>query len=411
MTNWKKLNLLICGFLLAIFANSQQFHYRSNLDTVTTSGFYAISITPELSSRLKTDFSDFRIVDAKGKWVPHIIRLADTENTSPRTVDLKMSSNQNQDSITVVLIENPGRNLLNEFILRLKNAAAERIASLSGSDDNKKWFVIADRLMMTSEGIYTRDENLKYISVPPTKYTYYRLTIQNEYRDPLNILAISSIVSVIHDGEAQRIQNPVPIFSQVDSGKLTLIKVTFDKPYQIDQLKLAVGRPVLYARNVRVYLETKSGLINTWESPSLSEFMLTSNNLGNYAIPLVKAKTFYILISNEDNPPLEINAVNTFQRSMEAITYLENGKSYHLLLENPQAEQPRYDLAQFDKSIPERPRVLRISELMAVSVPAIATSRKVGDWWIWTTIGGVILVLAYLTWGLARDMNKKKEIV
>ena len=48
---------------------------------------------------------------------------------------------------------------------------------------------------------------------------------------------------------------------------------------------------------------------------------------------------------------------------------------------------------------------------MAVSVPAIATSRKVGDWWIWTTIGSVILVLAYLTWGLARDMNKKKEIV
>jgi hypothetical protein len=411
MTNWKKLNLLICGFLLAIFANAQQFHYRSNLDTVNASGFYAISITPEVSSRLKTDFSDFRVVDTKGRWVPHIIRFADAGNKSPNTVNLRMSINEEQDSITVVLIENPEKYLLSEFILRLKNAAADRIASLSGSDDNKTWYAISDRLMVTSGGSYNRDENSQSIPVPPTKYSYYKLTIRNLHRDPLNILGISSTISVVHNGEFQVIQNPIPVFSQVDSGKLTMIKVTYDIPYQIDQLKPVVIRPILYARPAKVYLEMKPGLINMWESPSLSEFMLTSNNLGNYAIPLVKAKTFYILISNEDNPPLEINAVNTFQRSMEAITYLENGKSYHLLLENPQAEQPRYDLAQFDKSIPERPRVLRIGELMAVSVPAIATSRKVGDWWIWTTIGGVILVLAYLTWGLARDMNKKKEIV
>ena len=64
MINLKKLSLAIVGLLYSFFATAQQFQYRSNLDTVTSSGFYAIPITPELSSHLKTDFSDFRIADS-----------------------------------------------------------------------------------------------------------------------------------------------------------------------------------------------------------------------------------------------------------------------------------------------------------------------------------------------------------
>src|SRR5258708_20161338 len=51
-------------------AVAQTFNYRAELDSVHQSGFYAFSITPELSSMLKTDFRDLRIRDKTGKPVP-----------------------------------------------------------------------------------------------------------------------------------------------------------------------------------------------------------------------------------------------------------------------------------------------------------------------------------------------------
>ena len=410
MINLKKLSLPAVAVLLSLGGYAQQFQWRANLDSVRSSGFYAIAITPELSSLLKTDFSDFRVADSKGQWVPHIIRFAVTNHAKVKRINLNTASKE-LGSNSVYLIENPEKYLLSEFILRLKNAAAERKASVSGSDDNYNWFVIADSLLVAKADVYDRDENSKVISLPPTQYAHYKLTIQNEKKDPLNVLGISADVSGAPNRELQLVENPFPQSSRLDSGKYTLITVTHDKPYQFDQFRVKVNRPALYERTARVYLEVRPGLINTWNSAALTELRLSSTDSNNSIIPLVKSKTFYILISNEDNPPLEVNAVVTFQRNKQAIAYLEKNRSYHLLLENPQAEQPRYDLNQFDKIIPEQVNFLQSGALLAAGSPVIDATKKVSDWWIWATIGGVILLLAYLTWGLTRDMNKEKKMV
>ena len=53
--------ICILLFLLSGTAGAQTFNYNADLDSVDQSGFYAFSITPELSSMLKTDFRDLRI--------------------------------------------------------------------------------------------------------------------------------------------------------------------------------------------------------------------------------------------------------------------------------------------------------------------------------------------------------------
>jgi len=411
MINSKKRSLSIAAFFLSLLANAQQFQYRSDLDTVTASGFYAIPITPALSSHLKTDFSDFRIVDGKGHWVPHLIRFVIPDISGTQTINLKVASSEIRSSNSVIVIENPEKNLLNSFILRLKNAAAERMASLSGSEDNKNWFIIADSLLVSNPDFYNKDENSKLISFPPTQYSYYRLTIRNDTKDPLNVVSIAAPTSVPHNSEDLVFENPTPVISQLDSGKLTLVKVNYDKPYQFDQISLEVKSPALYDRIARIFLEVKPGVVNSWQGPFLKEIELSSRNPHSRDLPLVKAKTFYIIISNQDNPPLEIKAVNTFQRMKQAIAYLETNKPYHLLLDNPGATQPNYDLQQFDKDIPVKLQALQTRQLTAINIMVTNSTKKIGDWWIWATIGGVILLLAYLTWGLTKDMNKKKEIV
>ncbi|MEP7144660.1 MAG: hypothetical protein ABI707_17390, partial [Ferruginibacter sp.] len=63
---------IICGSPFLAFA--QQFNYTAELDTVASTGFYAITISPQLSAYIKTDLADIRIADKNKQWVPHILQ-------------------------------------------------------------------------------------------------------------------------------------------------------------------------------------------------------------------------------------------------------------------------------------------------------------------------------------------------
>ena len=55
-------------FILILFSGfaRAQFRSRAGIDSVKQTGFYAIKITPALSSLINTNFSDLRIVDSAG---------------------------------------------------------------------------------------------------------------------------------------------------------------------------------------------------------------------------------------------------------------------------------------------------------------------------------------------------------
>ena len=65
----------ICKYWLIVLvflyghARSQSFKNKANIDSVAQSGFYAIEVNPQLSSLVRTDFSDLRIIDNKGNTI------------------------------------------------------------------------------------------------------------------------------------------------------------------------------------------------------------------------------------------------------------------------------------------------------------------------------------------------------
>ena len=145
----KKANILLATVIFLSLGAGAQFRYSALLDTVKATGFYTISITPELSSYLKTDLSDLRIVDEKKQPVPFIIDIP-LQKPKNRVISnySEYHKERKSNEKTTLVIENPGKYELSNFIIELKSAAAERTASLSGSDDNKNWFVILDSLLL-----------------------------------------------------------------------------------------------------------------------------------------------------------------------------------------------------------------------------------------------------------------------
>jgi hypothetical protein len=171
-----------------------------------------------------------------------------------------------------------------------------------------------------------------------------------------------------------------------------------------------VRQPALYERTARVYLERKDGILQTWESSPLAEIKISSASNLAEALPLVRTKDLFIVISNEDNPALKINSIKTFQPARELITYLEKGMTYELLFDDSEARAPNYDLKEFAGKVPAHPQSLRVRDCASMPIGATKPEKKTSPWWIWITIIGVILVLAYLTWQLTREMSRKNKV-
>jgi hypothetical protein len=68
--------ILLCALLVLHqpVLLAQSFKYAATLDGVDSSGFYFITISPELSALARTDLSDIRITDGNNRWVPHFVQ-------------------------------------------------------------------------------------------------------------------------------------------------------------------------------------------------------------------------------------------------------------------------------------------------------------------------------------------------
>lgn len=406
----EKASILLTVVVFLSLRSVAQFHYTALLDTVKATGFYNIPITPELSSYLKADLSDLRLVDEKRQPIPFIIDIpAGRKTIDALLYDRKIIKKENDEEKTVLVIANEGKQELSDLVIELKSAAAERTASLSGSDDNTHWFVILDSLVLHKSAEDNYASHSQRIKFPPGNYTYIRLTINNGKKAPLNILkAGSSGIDSLYDSAEFVFANPLPSFSQTDSGRYSMIKIINNKPYHTSKIKFNISGPWFYKRQAKLFTEIKPRLQETWNSIDHTDITLSSDEFSGHSIPLVKSRVLYLLIDNGDNPPLKIDSITTGQVKRRVIAQLEKGRAYSILLDNPEATAPDYDLQHFRDKIPDN-SVINIKNIIALPQETIAAKKQADKWWIWPVIILVLLLLSILAWKLTSDLKRTKE--
>ncbi|MDG1477337.1 MAG: hypothetical protein P8Q14_09330, partial [Vicingaceae bacterium] len=109
---------------------------------------------------------------------------------------------------------------------------------------------------------------------------------------------------------------------------------------------------------------------------------------------------------NEDNPPLENLTVEAYQLNRYLIAHLETGKNYKLIFKNKELKTlPNYDINHFKSNIIKDVPILKTKEL---SVIKYKKRKKVttSTLWIWGAIGGVALLLAYISYKMITEMDK-----
>lgn len=384
--------------LIAGYTHAQSFQNKAALDSIHRSGFYCIYVTPELSTKVKIDFSDLRITDISQNPIPYLlaseIRIPDSTLLKPLSI---IKNTVNDSGQTVLIVANPAADNLDGFYIRVRNAAVSRTINLSGSNDGEKWYSIIENVNLEKQFIQSQNSFLEFISIPRSSYPFFRVMIYNGKNDPLNII---SVQEAIHSTPFRRdtlLLNPHPSFTRKDSGKITWIRVDNSRKFHVDRVIIQVKSPRYYKRELDVLSNGSTE----------GSFFITSDSLINLSLPRFNDSSFVIRIYNEDNPPLMITSVSTGQTAEKIETYLDSGKSYQLEMTNANAKAPHYDLMNFKDSIPKNPDEIRFANIVLVPTVLPGNESLFKQFWLWPTLIFALIVLGLFTYRLTRDVSKE----
>jgi hypothetical protein len=399
---------IICGFSLPALA--QRFNYTAELDTVAITGFYAITISPQLSAYIKTDLADIRIADKNKQWVPHILQAGKTVLVEDLFTPLPILQNTVNDSgKNLLVIENTKVEGIYNLKLFLKNAAVSRTAVLSGSNNQVNWFIIDDQIVISRSYETLKDEYLQEINFPLAKYRYLKITIDNMRNDPLLITKAGFYAQPLYKKLTNYQDNPIPVFAQKDSNNYSYIEVRQDNNYQFDKISLSITGSRFYSRDVQICLPDFGKIHTAKPARVLGNFKLMSALPAIFELPRTKTPLFFIVIKNADNPPLKIEKIFTQQQTLSLVTYLEQGKKYNLLLGDSLASFADYDLQIFTDSITIL-HPLNYGNIHAIKKINEKNTVSAKNRWIWPAIIIAGIMLSFLTYRLTGDINKSKMV-
>jgi hypothetical protein len=413
----KRVKSLLFSMLvsLACFAQTGGYRFRADIDPVKETGFYNIILTPQLHAHLKTDYSDLRIVNASGNWVPHLLRNPGDEQTKHETVyALPIIKNEGNSSSSEITISTPHLKISN-LIFTLRNTLVERFGNLTGSEDSINWFIVNDSVQLSPVASDLTGESELIINFPQNNYRFYKLSIANKGKAPYAITTVTSRNAVNNAGADQSLSqpllNPIPSVTQKDSGKISYIRVVQKAAFHTDAIQLIFSGSTFFNRLAGLYVPVSGMSSNNAPGRFVTSFNISNNSPSRFAVPLFNDSVFYILIHNEDNPPLSVEEVKTWSAFRIATVYLEKRRTYGIIMGNQSAISPSYDLNIDEPGIatilPVAPTG-KVKEIQPGDVKSSSYWYK-NKWMLWLVIAAAASVLLFFTIRLIKDMGETKD--
>ena len=404
----KKLMFVVLSLLLTGNLFSQGYQWQAELLKIDSAGFYKIDLTPDIIAKLNPQFSDIRIKDGKGKDVPYFIEKEPFSLTKRVFKEYQVIEKIKwRNGATVLVVENKDKDTINNIQLQIKNFDVRKHLELAGSDDYNNWYTIKENYMFRSANGSKTTSEVKSLNFPYTDYKYYRIIIYDVFSLPVNVMKIGYFDTYEEQGKFKKITSP--ILTRIDSAKTkqTYIKVNFKETPYFDKLTIRVDKPAYYYRNAKICFKhtNKKGRVY-YEV----EDYITLNSNSDFTIHFsdFKHKEFYLVIDNEDNPPLENVEIEAYQLNRFLIAHLELGNNYRLVFENENIyERPNYDINHFKYKIGKDSPVLTTGNVSSIQYKE--TKKAItSTLWMWGAIALVALLLGYMSYKMITEMEKTK---
>lgn len=403
--------LLFVSIIFSCFAQTAGYTFKADIGPIQQSGFWNIIITPEINARVKPDYSDLRILNDAAKWVPHVLRAPGAEHTNQAAAwDLFITKNENNPTYTELIVRSDKMEI-NNLILELKNTSVERFGDLTGSEDSINWFVVNDSILLSPSSTGKNNVSSFTINFPRNSYRFYKIYVNNKGKAPYNFINVKTLAAtsaITGLPFAEFIQNPSPDFTQKDSAKYSYITVSQKAPYQVSKIAFKISGTKYFNRSVDLFVHNlprnAAEAARPWK-----RFLLTNNSQLEFLLPAIKDSTFYLVVKNEDNLPIQLTEISTYSKLYVATAYLEKGKAYSMIMGNANASMPNYDIQSNDIDPKKDTMIAAVGsiEMFYSKNPDNKNSWLNNKWLLWLVITGAAVTLAFFTFKLANDLKKK----
>jgi hypothetical protein len=410
----KQYVLILSTLLLLSPVYAQTFRYKADVGSVPKDGFYRIMLSAEVLGQLNEQVSDIRLYDNKQQEVPWLLKKEQPVQQKALFQEYEIVRKVSTPKAgTSLVVRNVAKSPINNISLVIKNANVRKKARLSGSTDAKSWYVIEEAYNLEALYSTAATTEVKLLDFPLSDYEYYLLEINDSLSPPLNILKVGYYNVQSENGKYSDV--PGITFTQKDSSAVRQSYVHISLPYQarIDKLIIDVQRPARYRRSATLstvqFYKNRRGKETLVYEP-IHSIELHSAGESTVFLPGVPVKDFYLIIDNEDNPPLVIGALKAYQLNTYLVAELKQDKSYHLSFGNPDTPKPSYDLSYFEDKIPANLATLNVKAVVSTTPTKVASGSPTfftSKWFIWAAIGLVILVLSYLSYQILIEVAKK----
>lgn len=399
------------SFLLLVLLTQLSFaqQTKAELEKVNKESYYRIRVSPEIRSASKINLGDLRIFDSRKKEIPYIIENQNKKTEISRFEAFTLLSKISTKKTSTVIVENP-KPKISELTLIIANSDVNKRLSISGSNDQKQWFGIANRIELFDMNDANSTQVTQTVSFPLCSYKFLKIDFDDTRTLPVNVLQIGSTNNSFQLAEWEEILPKNRFITQLPKEKKTLHQVILNQSQSIEKIAIKVKKPALFNREVTVYtIETKkeNNAVSTYQE-TIAQFTLSSKGSTEFDIVPGKISEFYIEIANGDNPPLEIESIQLYQQPLFLIAELNPDEEYTVVTGDANLFAPSYDLAHFESEIKNVAAEIKMTNPQKETIGKPVSQSKSfwqQSWFMWLCIivGGITLL--YFTIGLTKDIR------
>jgi Protein of unknown function (DUF3999) len=310
---------------------------------IPAAGLVHVNLPATTLDAAQPGLEDLRIVDSKGDQVPHLIErlLPDAESLIPPAefrstiengatrLNLKTGT---RAPIVGVSLETPATRLM-------------KAVDVEGSHDGTTWTKLAggDSLFQSPNGA----TKLR-VSLPEGAWEFLRVTI-----DDLGSPLVPFIGAQLHKARTAAPAEAVPITIKTRDESPGTTRLALDlgaANLTLGSLRIESNEPVFTRAVTLAVPEVGDDGIRERNIADAVIYRVDVNgkNEAHLEIPLeseIHTRELFVLIRNEDSPPLSIDTVRADRRLVRLTFFANQPGRYSLLSGNTQCAAPRYDLS------------------------------------------------------------------
>ena len=404
------ISILTLVLTLTSISYSQEFKYKANVENVNLEQFYKILLSPEITSKLKSDFSDIRLLDSTNTEVPYLLYTEKAISEKELFVEYEIIELEHlkRRSYTRIVIRNKNKSEINNIALRIKNADVRKHLKLNASYDNENWYVLKDNYYYNSISNYENTSEIRVLNFPLSDYEYYELLIGDCFDKPINITNAGYYDLVKENGKYTELQNVK--FTTSDTLKETTIAIPNNGNY-INKISFDIDTPKYYLREAEIFLR-RTEIYNKRKETyhdNIAYFNLISNSSNTFSLDGLNADTIYIRIKNNDNQPLDITKIRLYELNKYITAELNPKQKYNLQFSDDKVEKAIYDLKYFTDSIPQDLQIIKTNNIQELSIKSnneVSNNLNIESYWLWIIVSVVALLLFYMSFKMIKDLKK-----